>query len=165
MDTPYRSIQPDSPLEQGDILDGVPLVFWSLDEKADPLGQRESVEATARVVVLTQSCDLANQKTTRIQVAVVHEAQALVDTGIIRASLIRDQISRHRVYGWYFLPAGDDFPESIVSLHDLHTVPRPMLEQLVKDGKRVVSLGTPYREHLAQQFSLTYARIALRYSL
>jgi hypothetical protein len=51
--------------------------------------------------------------------------------------------------------------ESVVYLRDLHTLPRPLLDQLIQQGKRLVRIGTPYREHLAQHFTSTYARIGL----
>ena len=104
---------------------------------------------------------MAQTKTTRVVVAVVHQAQALVDLGVLTPSQIRDQIRAHRVYGWYFLPASGELAESLVDLRDLHTVPRKLLEQLIVDGNRVCRLVTPYREHMAQQFATTYARIAL----
>ena len=53
------------------------------------------------------------------------------------------------------------FPESLVDLRDLHTVPRSLLEGLRDQGKFVCRLITPYREHLAQHFSVTYSRIGL----
>jgi predicted ATP-grasp superfamily ATP-dependent carboligase len=37
-----------------------------------------------------------------------------------------------------------------------------VLEQLIAGGKRVASLVSPYREHLAQHFAVTYMRVALR---
>jgi hypothetical protein len=51
--------------------------------------------------------------------------------------------------------------ESIVDLRDVHTVSRRVLEHLVDQGKRVARFVTPYREHLAQHFTVTYARIGL----
>ena len=107
---------------------------------------------------------MAQTKTTKVLVAVVHEAQKLVDGGILKAPTIRDQVRRGLVYGWYFLPAANapiSFAESIVDLHDLHTVPRAVLERLIADGKRIGRLLTPFREHLAQHFALTYMRIGL----
>ena len=52
-------------------------------------------------------------------------------------------------------------PESLVELRNLHTVSRPTLEQLTAQGKWVCRLVTPYREHLAQHFAVTYMRIGL----
>ncbi|MCA9265056.1 MAG: hypothetical protein KDA60_14450, partial [Planctomycetales bacterium] len=85
----------------------------------------------------------------------------LVDAGLLKPKSIVDNVRNHRVYGWYFLPADNEFPESIVDLRDIHTLPRQMLAELVHSGKRVVSLDSPYREHLAQHFTVTYGRIGL----
>lgn len=60
-----------------------------------------------------------------------------------------------------FLPAGEVVEESIVDLRDLHTIPRDVLDGLIRNGARVARIRTPYREHLAQHFSSTYARIGL----
>ncbi|HEV3386703.1 MAG TPA: hypothetical protein VG097_17945 [Gemmata sp.] len=46
-------------------------------------------------------------------------------------------------------------------LVEMNSVPRVVLEQLIKGGKRVASLASPYREHLAQHFAVTYMRVAL----
>jgi hypothetical protein len=97
-------------------------------------------------------------------VAPVHDAQMLVESGILKGTLIRDHMRRHLVFGWYFLPAATapvSLPESLIDLRDVHSVPRVALEQLIEGGKRVASLTSPYREHLAQHFAVTYMRVAL----
>ena len=152
----YQQALPGQPLSQGDILDDCPLLSWETADNGITM-----IELTHRVLFLTQSCDLAQAKTSRVVVAVLHEAMDLVRQGMLASALIRDQIRAHRVYGWYFLPAGDGVPESVVDLRDLHTVPRTMLEGLIADGKRLSRIVTPYREHLAQHFATTYSRIAL----
>jgi hypothetical protein len=40
-------------------------------------------------------------------------------------------------------------------------MPRALLEGLRDAGEHVCRLMTPYREHLAQHFSVTYSRIGL----
>jgi hypothetical protein len=97
-------------------------------------------------------------------VAVVHDAAELVRTGRVKEKFVRDNVRRGQVYGWYFLPAHPScpgLPESLVDLRDLHTVPRALLEGLRDEGRLVCRLITPYREHLAQHFAVTYSRIGL----
>jgi hypothetical protein len=151
------------PLSQGDILDDCPLVFWKEQTREVAEGDKpQSLES--RVIILTQACDLANGKTTRVVVAAVHEAVDLVQSGRLKEKVIRDHVCKGQVYGWYFLPADMTrvgFPESLVDLRDLHTVPMALLEGLQARGKHVGRLMTPYREHLAQHFSVTYSRIGL----
>jgi hypothetical protein len=156
----YEQPDPADPLTQGDILDDCPIVFWELPGEAID-AQPESQTTRLRVVVLTQACDLAQVKTTRVLVAVMQNVQHLVARGVLSSKTVREQVRLHRVYGWYFLPAAPPVEESIIDLHDLHTIPRLLLEGLIQRGKRVSRLRTPYREHLGQHFATTYARIAL----
>jgi hypothetical protein len=99
-----------------------------------------------------------------VVVAPVHEAAELVAKQILKAGVIRDQVRRGQVFGWYFLPAAPapiNLAESIVDLRELHTIERRTLEYLVGAGKRIGRIQTPWREHLAQHFGTTYMRIAL----
>lgn len=155
-------VPPDNTaLSQGDIFEPCSLVNWITERDSTGTLRVEPASSQERVVVLTQACDLANPKTSRVQIAVVHATDKLVVSGILKAQTIRDQVRRHRVFGWYFLPAGNGNPESIVDLHDIHTVPRELLEEHVRLGHRTSAIATPFREHLAQHFATTYSRIAL----
>ena len=150
-------------LSQGDILDDCPILVWKLAPPPLDLGVPPEIRII-RVVVLTQACDLAQDKTTRVVVAPIHEAAELVAKNILKAGAVRDQVRRGQVFGWYFLPAAPapiNLAESIVDLRELHTIERRTLEYLVGAGKRVCRIRTPWREHLAQHFGTTYTRIAL----
>jgi hypothetical protein len=132
------------PLSQGDILDDCPLVFWA-DQTRGVVEGDQPLSLRARVIILTQACDLANEKTVRAVVAVVHVATDLVQTGRVKEKFIRDNVRKGQVYGWYFLPAHTTcpgFPESLVDLRDLHTVPLALLEELRDQGKHVCRLMT-----------------------
>ena len=159
----YDIVAPEKILAQGDLIDDCPLIAirtWP----PDPGPDIPSESWTIRVVVLTQACDLAQEKTSRVVVAPVHEATELVAKNILKAGTIRDQVRRGQFFGWYFLPAAPapiQLAESIVDLRELHTIERRTLEYLVGAGKRVCSMRTPWREHLAQHFGTTYTRIAL----
>ena len=150
-------------LSQGDIIDDCPILVWKLAPPPLDLDVPPEIRII-RVVVLTQACDLAQDKTTRVVVAPVHPAAELVAKNILKPQAVRDQVRRGLVFGWYFLPAGPapvNLAESIVDLRELHTIERRTLEYLVSAGKRVARIRTPWREHLAQHFGTTYTRIAL----
>ena len=159
----YETVSPEEILSQGDVIDDCPLItirIWPPDPGPAVLSETWTI----RVVVLTQACDLAQDKTTRVVVAPVHEATALVAQNILKAGAIRDQVRRGQVFGWYFLPATPApirLAEPIVDLRELHTIERRTLEYLAGAGKRVCRMRTPWREHLAQHFGTTYTRIAL----
>ena len=126
----YQSLPIEVPISQGDIMDDCPL----LTLEAAPGQTAQPTSWRTRVVVLTQACDVAQAKTTRILVAVLHSAADVVARGVLKTALVRDQIRRGLVFGWYFLPIAPPplvLPESLVDLRELHTVSRLMLEQLV----------------------------------
>jgi hypothetical protein len=152
------------PLTQGDLIDDCPLVGLNLTALPIDLTNPPTKWWTTRVIVLTQACDLAQGKIQSVLVARVHDAQTLVDTGVLKGTVIRDHMRRHLVFGWYFLPevtAPVTLAESLIDLRDVHSVPRAVLEQLIGTGKRIASLVSPYREHRAQHFAVTYMRVAL----
>ncbi len=155
---------PTDALSQGDLIADCPLVGFSMASMPINWDDPATKWWTMRAIVLTQSCDLAQGKADTVLVAPVHDAQLLVAQGVLKGSAIRDQVRRHLVFGWYFLPANTSvvtLPEMLVDLRDVHSVPRVLLEQLIAVGKRVATLPSPYREHLAQHFAVTYMRVAL----
>jgi hypothetical protein len=154
----------DSPLTQGDVFEECPLVGFSATERPSDLRALPVQRWWARIIVLTQACDLVQAKSGRVAVAPVHDAQKLVDQGVLKSATVREQVRRHLVFGWYFLPAAAApvvLPETLVDLRDVHSIPRLILEELIARGKRCASLLSPYREHLAQHFAVTYMRVAL----
>ena|SRR5947209_19650671 len=70
-------------LSQGDIVDECPILVWKLQPPPLDLDVPPEVRII-RVVVLTQACDLAQQKTTRVVVAPVYEAAELIARNILK---------------------------------------------------------------------------------
>jgi hypothetical protein len=158
----YRRPPLDAPVDQGDVIDGCPLVIIAEFDPANP--STPTVEhAISRVVVLTQTCDLANQKVSQVIVARVLDAAELVASGQLKASDVRGPIRAGRVFGWYFLPKSDDLGvgEMIVDLRHLHTIRLDILSALSQSGRRVARVEPLYREHLNKHFADSYSRIGL----
>lgn len=158
----YSLPSPESPIDQGDVVDECPLVFLIDFDAEAPTETRVECVPT-RALVLTQTCDLVQQKTSVAIVAIVHEARQLVNQGLLKPADVRGPVRAARVYGWYFLPASPDLglSEMIIDLRQLHTVRLDLLTALSRDGKRRARLLSPYREHLAKHFADTYSRIGL----
>ncbi|MBY0231140.1 MAG: hypothetical protein K2W96_17785 [Gemmataceae bacterium] len=99
----------------------------------------------------------------RLVVSPIFTADEMVQRGALKGATIRDSIRRGQVFGWYFLPKSETpaFPESIIEMRHLQTVPIRFLHQLVAMGKRITRLMTPFREHMAQHLGVTYMRIGL----
>jgi hypothetical protein len=157
------AVPTDDSIEQGDVFDECPLPVLA-DTSAGAVAVAGLVVPKVTVVVLTQTCDLVQAKASRAVVAVTYPTQLLVARQILKPATVRDQVRLGKVHGWYFLPASSELvglPESVIDLRDLHTIPVAVLNQLIANGKRRCRITTPYREHLAQHFAVTYMRIAL----
>jgi hypothetical protein len=158
----YRLPGPREPIDQRDIIEGCPTLSLTGYDIAG-LHPPEINGSLSRVLVLTQTCDLANQKAMSITLAVLLEAQALVDQGVLKRNDIRGSIRAGRVFGWYFLPKSQELglSEMIADLRQLHTVELDLLMALCEHGRRRARLLCPYREHLAKHFADTFSRIGL----
>lgn len=158
----YRLPPLDDPLDQGDIIEACPILELT-EYDPDGKGPLSSTYAVQRILVLTQTCDLANAKASRVVVAVVLDSQSLVEQQMLKPADIRGPIRAGRVYGWYFLPknAELELPEMIVDLRQLQTLRFDLLTTLCQRGKRKARIQPLYREHLAKHFADTYSRIGL----
>ncbi len=158
----YQNPSPNEPLDQGDLIDGCPVTTLTSYDPANPAAV-DVTTTPARVVVLTQTCDLANEKVLAANVAVVFEAQFLIDEKVLRPAEIKGPLRAGRIWGWYFLPADADLGlgEMVVDLRRPHTVKLDLLRTLSRAGKRRGRVGPLYREHLAKHFADTFSRIGL----
>src|SRR5215208_5570998 len=100
----YDHPAPNDALDQGDLIDGCP----TLQVASFPVRTPDALEmlfSFERVLVVTQTCDFANQKVESANVATVFDAQFLVDQGVYKPSDIKGNMRSGRVAGAYFLPA------------------------------------------------------------
>lgn len=158
----YHLPAPEAAIDQGDLIDGCPVVRITGFRPDQPHTANLELDFH-RGVVLTQTCDLANEKAENAILASVFEAQYLIDQGILKAADVRGPLRAGRIWGWYFLPADAalGLGEMIVDLRRLHTVRLGLLRELCRAGKRRARVQTPYREHLAKHFADTFSRIGL----
>lgn len=158
----YRRPSPDDPVDQGDVIDVCPLVTVS-DFDDSTLETIRVDEAVGRVIVLTQTCDLANQKVSQVVVAVVLDANEVIASGQFKGADVRGPVRAGRVFGWYFLPKNESLGlgEMIVDFRQLHTVRLDLLTTLCAAGHRPARIQPLYREHLSKHFADSYSRIGL----
>ena len=151
----YSSVSAEAPLDQGDLIEDCVVVLipsYSIGQSPVPVDFE-----TRRVVVLTQTCDLANDKTSVVTVAEVQNAQSFVDAGILKPADIKGPLRSGRIWGLYFLPADAalGLEEMIVDLRRLHTVKLDLLRLLCRGGGSGRRVQPLYREHLEPNISLT----------
>ncbi len=158
----YRIPNSSEPLEQGDIIESCPIMSMP-DPAPSALADLKAHIDFQTVIIITQTCDIANSKSNVVVVALVFNANELIELGTLKASEVKGNIRSHRVWGLYFLPANDDsgMEEMLVDLRRLYTINTSVLQQLRVAECRRARLLTPYREHMAKHFADTYSRIAL----
>ncbi len=160
----YLTPEPDAPVDQGDIVDDCPILQISHYDLQLP-GAPKVACSINRVVVLTQTCDLANQKTDHVAVAIAHSAEHLIAqnvVNVVNVADVRGPIRAGRMFGWYFLPARElGLKESVIDLRLLFTVPLTVVRELAAAGKRKARIRPLFREHLAKHFADTFSRIGL----
>jgi hypothetical protein len=158
-------------LLQGDLFFACPVTLmvgpWSF-----PLQTTEPAFriVAADVIVMTQSCDLENQKAELVLLASVNRWNELVVTEVnkgntaVKSRDFRKKLIEGNVPGLSLLQKHDGeikLPWSVVDFHRLYMVPRQFLEQFaVSQGNRL-RLRSPYREHLAQAFARYFMRVGL----
>ena len=127
----FRAPAANDPIDQGDLINACPVLSAGIYDLDKP-GNSKVAVAPSRVLVLTQTCDLANQKAAFACVAVVRDAQSLVEKQLLKVADIRGPIRAGRVFGWYFLPKNTELglPEMIVDLRQLHTVRLDLLTEV-----------------------------------
>jgi hypothetical protein len=182
----YRAADAEEALTQGDIIFECPALSWRLsalqapaDSVAAELSLGEHVIAEARdLVVMTQACDLEHAKVTNVVLCPHYglnefkdaweEDQRSKGQNPTAKAWRRycDEICDGTIWNLNLLNAqsdgGVELEHRIVDFHEVFTLPRPVLEALLK-ARNVPrpQLLPPYREHLSQAFARFFMRVGL----
>jgi hypothetical protein len=156
----YKAVS-ESSLEQGDILPGCPVP--TADREAN-----EIVTTPIDLVVMTQTCDLVQNKVREILLAeyVAYDA-LLADPEThhkARSAEFRKQAIAGLVPGYSLLHKRTESPPlswSLVDFHRLHVLEKKDVEvHSVALGMRL-RIISPYKEHLSQAFARFFMRVGL----
>ena len=159
-------------LEQGDLLRDLPVVRVSgVDLESGAATVRSEAEVLDAIVV-TQTCDLVNDKGGTVLLARVIGWPAFVAVQVeagneaVRSAAFRRSLVRGDVPPLTLLHARDaapTLPWSVVDLRELHVVERGRIDEQVarRDHRPWLRLTSPYREHFAQAFARFFMRVGL----
>ena len=162
---PWYAEVADGSLDQGDILPDCPAGYlplnWNPDEE-----QQELIVDLFDLIVLTQACDLAHQKTEYVVCCPVF-SHAQIDSEYLGqgAKYIRRQkekILQGVVPGYAMIAAHEGDPRrpiSIVSFRQVFSLPKVFLSRAAQ--AKHVRLLPPYREHVSQGFARFFMRVGL----
>ncbi len=159
-------------LLQGDLLKDCP-VFAISGSPSWPPAAATDIEIEAKVfglVVMTQSCDLENEKVEDVLLAQLiawnDVVQAEVERGneAVRSRRFRKLLVDGNVPGLSLLHRRDAHPSlpwSVVDFHRLFTLPKAFVARFAAESGPRHRLRSPYREHLAQAFARYFMRVGL----
>lgn len=170
-DYPWYEIVEGQDLEQGDLLSSVPILLPD-PELSFPLQENATVvRATFDVVVMTQSCDLLNQKLADIVVCPHWDLKDISDPTkkmsdpALASKNAREEIRKARRPRYRLLRASDldDFPMGvrIVDFGRVYSLPKSYVLQFLDTQPRRLRLLPPYREYLSQAFAQFFMRVGL----
>ncbi|MGV8967716.1 MAG: hypothetical protein ACOH2F_15730 [Cellulomonas sp.] len=129
----------------------------------------EVIEEKHDAIVLTQTCDMINDKVEDILVAVVLSYDGLVQQfGAAQAHIKGKQFRKAAVDGnlppYALLQERLDEPSipwSLVNFHHLFTLPKSLASRVADERGDRLRLVPPYKEHLAQAFARYMMRVGL----
>lgn len=167
----YESVEGPE-LQQGDIFANFPVLRPSITrETLEALRNEEEVETpvevlTADVILLTQSCDLANYKVDSVILCPVWRLSAFEDqlgTGEKAKRKRKESIRQGKEPPFHMLAASEHptVELSLVEFARIYTVPRDVLVEFADTYGPRLRLLPPYREHLSQAFARYFMRVGL----
>lgn len=159
----YEIVSGES-LEQGDLLTHCPLPFLvsPVQEGAEVVVDIEYFD----VVILTQSCDLANDKIKHVVCCPHFSASDTVrlDPELVKKDKLHS-IRKGQQYQYLLL---NSFPDAllplalrIVDFGRPFFLPKSLVESLAASQGNRLRLRSPYREHLSQGFARFFMRVGL----
>jgi len=122
------------------------------------------------LVVMTQSCDLQNEKLDDVLLARILSWPELVKRALekgndfVRGSKFRKLLIDGQVPSLSLIHKHGQEPRlpwSVVDFHQLYTLPKAFLCQFAAACPSRLRLRSPYREHLAQAFARYFMRVGL----
>ena len=168
----WYEVTQGSELLQGDLLRACPIPrVLGLEQWPLRAGQPLEVDITQEdVVIVSQSCDLANAKIHDVVLAQVLDWQvacrALIQQGntFARSRNFRRALVAGNIPSLSLLHKYERAPTlgwSIVDFHRLFVLPKPVVIAVAQAAGPRLRLRSPYREHLAQALARYFMRVGL----
>jgi hypothetical protein len=158
----YEIVEGDS-LEQGDILRACPIV---IPTPVFPLTNNVTVDVqTFDIIIMTQSCDLENDKVQDIIVCPhwdLDQARQM-DSSLANKKAWKEIIKGHR-YHYAMLSSWEGEISTgirVVDFGRIFSLPRDFVGKIAASQGKRLRLSPPYREHLSQSFARFFMRVGL----
>lgn len=151
------------PLSQGEYLEECPVVLVSdILESADELDAKVEIR---NLVVMTQSCDLAQNKVKSVALCPIYSLEELAKLNTQYSNKKNwENVRQGRVEGWHMVPGFLGFNNQealVVDFRQIYSLPINFLNKFIDTSKMRRKLKSPYLEHTAQSFARFFMRVGL----
>ncbi len=163
---PWYEVVEGAALEQGDILRACP-IMTPIPELSFPIADNETLIDVQYfdVIVMTQSCDLVNDKLSDI---ILCPHWGLTESGKIDPSMAKKETRKAIIKGYKYRYAMlDEWKDEIstdiriVDFGRIFSLPKSFVSQFAANQGKRLRLSPPYREHLSQSFARFFMRVGL----
>lgn len=164
----YKAIYNTNDLQQGDFIPDCPIVV-----PPNTIKENEEAEIEIRQidsVILSQSCDLANNKVEIVLVCPFYPLQAFIESlpeEQTRKNKAKDKIKENLkkgfLPGYHLLSKAEHYfdDHQVVDFRNVYGIQKETLCKLMLELERRIRLLPPYREHLSQAFARYFMRVGL----
>ncbi len=167
----YETIQTSDDITQGDLIDNCPIpipnqsLFLSIIESKEEVEEPIDVKQ-ANIVVLSQACDILNEKVDSIVVCPRWPLDKLIKTNAYyKSSKARESLRQGKEPSYHLLNQYSSnaisIGYSVVDFHRIYSLPKKYLISIASNIELRLRLLPPYREHLSQAFARYFMRVGL----
>jgi hypothetical protein len=161
---PWYTVVSGDDVQQGDILESCPVFFPpSTTNLDDPFARSVFDWAERDVIVLTQSCDIANNKVHDVLLCVLWR-RSEIKKGHLATPKGLEEARQGKLHAFHLLAECQvpDFTQElrIADFHYLWSLPLGFIRQRAARSPHL-RLLPPYREHLSQSFARYFMRVGL----
>ena len=165
----YEDVPPNSPIEQGDIVENCNVIIPNDQHYQAILESKENAEPLDIVevngIVLSQSCDIQNEKIDSIIICPIWSLKNFKEKGDwFNSSRAREDLRQGKFPEYHLLQRfkGEELLDDFyfVDFHRIYSIPKKFIKAILKN-KPHKRLLPPYREHLSQSFARYFMRVGL----
>jgi len=165
----YDDVPANSSIEQGDIVEKCKVILPNEQHYQAILESKENKApldiAEINGIVLSQSCDIQNEKVDSLIVCPIWSLKKFIEKGdSFSSSKAREDLRQGKFPAYHLLQKfnGEELPNDFyfVDFQRIYSVPKIFIEAILKH-KPHKRLLPPYREHLSQSFARYFMRVGL----
>ena len=167
----YKIINSSDDITQGDIIGNCPIpipnvaIYKAIVEEKNEVDEPIEIKE-ADVIILSQACDIENEKVESLVMCPVWALKVLVNANeYFKSSNSRESLRQGKEPSYHLLNKYESkricLDYSVVDFHQIYSAPKLFLKTFVNKQKNRLRLLPPYREHLSQAFARYFMRVGL----